>query len=114
MEAQSKIAGQKKEYNLLAEKYKKINIVNDQISGWAKRVHSKFGALTDDPVLQRMPDDMVKVFDAMENITVSENASCHGYRFAHQCLGLFEAPCVKKTPGVVAGCSKGVFIFYAV
>lgn len=72
MEAQSKIAGQKKEYNLLAEKYKKINIVNDQISGWAKRVHSKFGALTDDPVLQRMPDDMVKVFDAMENITVSE------------------------------------------
>jgi hypothetical protein len=51
LESQGKIAGQKKEYNLLAEKYKKINIVNDQISGWAKRVHSKFGALTDDPVL---------------------------------------------------------------
>lgn len=56
----------------MAEKYKKINIVNDQISGWAKRVHSKFGALTDDSVLQKMPDDMVKVFQAMENVTVTE------------------------------------------
>ena len=57
---------------LKARANSKINIVNDQISGWAKRVHSKFGALTDDPVLQKMPDDMIKVFGAMETITVSE------------------------------------------
>lgn len=72
MEAQAQISAQKKDYSLLSDKYKKINIVNDQISGWAKRVHSKFGALTDDPVLQKMPDDMIKVFGAMETITVSE------------------------------------------
>ena len=42
------ISGQQKEYQLLQEKYKKINIVNDQISGWAKRCYGKFAALTDD------------------------------------------------------------------
>ena len=26
--------------------YKKINIVNDQVSGWAKKCYSKFAALT--------------------------------------------------------------------
>jgi len=46
--------------------------VNDQISGWCKRCYSKFSALTDDSSLQRQPDDMVKVFQAMESITVTE------------------------------------------
>jgi hypothetical protein len=46
--------------------------VNDQISGWAKKVHIKFAALTDEPVLQKQPDDMIKVFSAMEQITVTE------------------------------------------
>ena len=57
---------------MLQEKYKKNNIVNDQISGWAKRVYGKFAALTDDSSLQAYPDDMVKVFAAMEMITVAE------------------------------------------
>ena len=57
---------------LLSEKYKKINIVNDQVSGWAKRVYGKFSSLTDDPALQKQPEDMVKVFSAMEHITVTE------------------------------------------
>jgi len=32
----------------LAEKYKKVNIVNDQVSGWAKRVFGKFSKLVRD------------------------------------------------------------------
>jgi hypothetical protein len=46
--------------------------VNDQVSGWAKRVFTKFSVLTDDAMLSRQPDDMVKIFEAMESITVSE------------------------------------------
>mmetsp|Transcript_12717 Transcript_12717/g.21427 ORF Transcript_12717/g.21427 Transcript_12717/m.21427 type:complete len:145 (+) Transcript_12717:1114-1548(+) len=68
----TKIQQQKREFQLLQEKYKKINIVNDQISGWAKKCYGKFAALTDDPTLQRSPEDMVKVFEAMAHITTSE------------------------------------------
>jgi len=57
---------------MLQERYKKVNIVNDQISGWAKRVYTKFAALTDDAQLHKQPSDMVKIFEAMESITVSE------------------------------------------
>lgn len=58
----SQITEQKKQYQKLQGKYKKINIVNDQVSGWAKKVYAKFAALTEDPSLQRHPEDMVKVF----------------------------------------------------
>lgn len=59
LESQGKISEQKKHFGTLQEKYKKINIVNDQISGWAKRVHGKFAALNDNPALQKAPEDMV-------------------------------------------------------
>jgi len=72
LEAQAKITEQKKMYSLLQEKYKKINIVNDQVSGWAKRVYGKFAALNDSPALQKTPDDMVAIFKAMETISVTE------------------------------------------
>ena len=72
LEAQAKIAEQKKQFALLQEKYKKINIVNDQVSGWAKRVYGKFAALNDNPALQKTPDDMVAIFKAMEQISVTE------------------------------------------
>jgi len=72
IEMRTNISSQQKEYQLLQEKYKKINIVNDQISGWAKRCYSKFSALTDDSALQSVPEDIVKVFAAMEMITVGE------------------------------------------
>lgn len=67
-----KIAAQKKDFAMLQEKYKKINIVNDQVSGWAKRVYQKFSALTDDASVQNLPTDMVKIFASMEMITVTE------------------------------------------
>ena len=35
-----------KEYNRLGDRFKGINIVNDQISNWSKKIYSKFGVLT--------------------------------------------------------------------
>ena len=39
-----------------------------------------------------------------EIVTLSENSLRRWHRFAHQCLGFFEALCLKKTPRVVVGC----------
>ena len=41
-----------KEYNRLSDRFKGINIVNDQISNWAKRIFTKFGVITQDPIFQ--------------------------------------------------------------
>jgi len=46
--------------------------VNDQVSGWAKRCYSKFAELSDNSTLKRQPEDLVKIFSAMELITVGE------------------------------------------
>lgn len=71
--AKETITTQQKEYQNLHEKYKKINIVNDQISGWSKRVYGKFAALTDESDLKNPSgDDIVKIFAGMEEITVTE------------------------------------------
>jgi hypothetical protein len=67
-----KLAEQNYHQGLLNEKFKKINIVNDQISGWAKRVYTKFGALVDDPVFHQEPNDITKIFQAMDAISVQE------------------------------------------
>ena len=37
------------ELQKLQDRFKRINIVNDQIATWAKRVYIKFGVLTEDP-----------------------------------------------------------------
>ena len=49
LEMQETISQQAKDYNQLQEKFKKVNIVNDQVTSWARRVYSKFHALTDNP-----------------------------------------------------------------
>lgn len=72
VEMNKKLAEQKYHQGLLNEKFKKINIVNDQISGWAKRVYTKFGALVDDPVFHQEPNDITKIFQAMDAISVKE------------------------------------------
>lgn len=46
--------------------------MNDQISTWAKRVYQKFGLLTDDPIFQQEPEDLVKVFGSMEAVVSKE------------------------------------------
>ena len=44
----------------LQERFRKVNIVNDQVSGWAKKVRREFGALTQLPDGEK--DDLTKVF----------------------------------------------------
>lgn len=61
----------KKDHSGIQEKFKRINIVNDQISGWAKRVFSKFAALVDNQQLNPGTTDIVKIFDGM-NLVVSD------------------------------------------
>lgn len=49
LQKQEIIGRQSRDYNQMLEKFKKVNIVNDQVTSWAKRVYSKFHALTDNP-----------------------------------------------------------------
>ena len=56
----------------LSEKFKGINIVNDRITSWSKRVYSKFGLLTDDPAFNTEATDLVRVFQAMEGVVTNE------------------------------------------
>lgn len=58
------IADQKKEMTMLQEKYKKMNIVNDQVSGWARKTFNKFGALTDisELIQGKTPEELTKIF----------------------------------------------------
>jgi len=69
------ISQQNKDFSQLQEKFKKVNIVNDQVSSWAKRVYSKFGTLADTsqyPNLKKHPEDLIRCFEAMEEVTVNE------------------------------------------
>lgn len=61
-----------KEHQRLGDRFKGINIVNDQISNWAKRIYKKFGTLTNDEVFQKPPTDLVTVFNAMNNVVEVE------------------------------------------
>jgi len=47
---QQELAKVQKDYDMLGDRFKRINIVNDQISNWSKRVYGKFGSFTDDPI----------------------------------------------------------------
>jgi|TARA_B110000977_G_C10850099_1_gene405460 hypothetical protein len=45
------------------------------VSSWAKRVYSKFGTLADTsayPNLKKHPEDLIRCFEAMEEVTVNE------------------------------------------
>ncbi len=54
------------------EKFKRINIVNDQVNGWAKRVFGKFAALIDSPNLQPGTTDITKIFEGMNFVVCDE------------------------------------------
>lgn len=52
---QQELASVKKEYESLGDRFKRVNIVNDQVSNWAKKVYTKFGNFTDDQTFQQEP-----------------------------------------------------------
>ncbi len=51
-----------KEYNRLGDRLKGVNIVNDQVGNWAKRVYNKFGVITQDEAFKEKPVDLVTTF----------------------------------------------------
>jgi hypothetical protein len=65
LEMNRTMMNQQKEFDILQERFKRINIVNDQVTGWARRVFHKFGALVDSQAYSKNQDDIVKVFDGM-------------------------------------------------
>ena len=72
IEMNSGLNNLKKDFGGLQEKFKRINIVNDQISGWAKRVFGKFAALVDNSSLQPGQTDIVKIFEGMNLVVCDE------------------------------------------
>ncbi len=48
--------------NRLGDRFKGINIVNDQVSNWSKRIYNKFGVITQDEAFKEKPTDLVSAF----------------------------------------------------
>ena len=46
IELNQELTAQQKENSSLQERFKKVNIVNDQVSNWARRCFMKLGTLT--------------------------------------------------------------------
>lgn len=69
-----------KEFNQLGDRFKRINIVNDQITNWAKRVYHKFGVLTEDPAYTQSNLNMVDMFSLMNDIVQKELAGIKARR----------------------------------
>lgn len=46
--------------------------MNDQVKTWSNRVYNKFGILTEDPIFQKDPTDIVKVFECMDHVVTRE------------------------------------------
>ena len=70
----------------LVERFKRINIVNDQISKWASRVYTKFGVLTEDAAFQKEPSELPLVFETM-NALVSKELQAAKERQEHDGAG---------------------------
>jgi predicted RNase H-like nuclease (RuvC/YqgF family) len=75
IELNSQLQAAQKDYGLLQEKFKKINIVNDQISGWAKKCYSKFSTLIGTGDLGGAATgqlDIVTLFKGMNKVVTTE------------------------------------------
>ena len=74
IELNQTLANVQKDYSLLQEKFKKINIVNDQVSSWAKKVYSKFSTLIPNAAGQASgpTTDIVSIFKGMNTVVVKE------------------------------------------
>ena len=73
IELNQTLANVQKDYSLLQEKFKKINIVNDQVSSWSKKVYSKFSTLIQGSDGTVKPGtDIVQIFKGMNTVVVGE------------------------------------------
>jgi hypothetical protein len=58
----------------LQERFKRIQIVNNQVQSWAKRVYNKFSTLTEDANFRRESGDLVNIFQTMNDLVDKEIA----------------------------------------
>lgn len=74
MELNSNLSNVQREYQINQEKFKKINIVNDQVSGWAKKVFAKFSTLlgATEPGQLGPQSDIVTIFKGLNTVVVKE------------------------------------------
>ena len=74
IEMNNTLQNQQKEIDLLQERFKRINIVNDQVTGWAKRVFHKFHSLVDSSMYEKKEEDkdIVMVFEGMSTMVVNQ------------------------------------------
>mmetsp|Transcript_6922 Transcript_6922/g.5175 ORF Transcript_6922/g.5175 Transcript_6922/m.5175 type:complete len:194 (+) Transcript_6922:708-1289(+) len=77
IEMHATLANQKKEMDLLQERFKRINIVNDQVTGWARKVYHKFGTLVENAAFEKNADDIVKVFEGMSVVVLEQLNQLH-------------------------------------
>ena len=61
-----------RDFSQIQERFKKINIVNDQITNWSRRCFQKFGTLTEDALFQQEPEDLVTMFECMSTVVIRE------------------------------------------
>ena len=69
-----------KEGQKLAERFKSINIVNDQISNWSRKCCSKFANMTDDEAFKKAQPNLIAMFDGMAKVVqvqLNEIAETH-------------------------------------
>ena len=74
IELNATLANVQKDYSLLQEKFKKINIVNDQVSSWSKKVFGKFSTLIEGAQQHQVgpATDIVQIFKGMNLVVVKE------------------------------------------
>lgn len=75
IELNNSLSTVQKDYSLLQEKFKKINIVNDQVSGWAKKCFAKFSTLIGAGAAGEQisaQSDMVTLFRGMNKVVTGE------------------------------------------
>jgi hypothetical protein len=63
VEKQTTLDNLQHDFLIVQEKFKKINIVQDQVNNWAKKAYVKFGHLSQNQLLRGGDnDDIVKIF----------------------------------------------------
>jgi predicted RNase H-like nuclease (RuvC/YqgF family) len=68
IELNQTLSNVQKDYSLLQEKFKKINIVNDQVSGWAKKAFTKFSTLLGATAQPAQAGDIVTLLGGMNTV----------------------------------------------
>ena len=76
----NEITGLNKDYEMMQEKFKRVNIVSDQIQTWAKRVYGKFIKMAPDDSATDGQQNLVGMFGHMNKIVNQELTKLDDYQ----------------------------------